>query len=98
MDCWHRQIEKSDSEAEVVREASDFLELWSPRELEPLTLGWRDVHIQSAADIERMKKWVVEELDVEHSLSPETRQLRELGDYLWHAAARIGELRRARAA
>jgi len=98
MDCWHRQIEKSATEADVVRGASDFLELWSPRELEPLTLGWREVNIESAADIERMKKWVVEELDAEHSLAPGARELRELGDYLWHAAARIGEIRRATAA
>jgi len=95
MDCWHREIDRSGTEADVVRSASDFLALWSPRELEPLTLGWRAVNIEDATDIERLKRRVVEELDVEHAIDPEARGLRELGDYLWHAAARIGEIRRS---
>ena len=88
MDCWHREIERSHTEAEVVRSARDFLTLWSPRELAPVTLGWRDLSIESAADIERLKRWTVEESHGE---------LPELGDYFWHAAARIAEIRGARA-
>ena len=98
MDCWHREIEKSGSETEVVEGARDFLALWSPRELEPLTLGWREMHIESATDIERMKTWLVEELDAEYSVAPGAQELRELGSYLWHASARISELRGSRAA
>ncbi len=94
MDCWHREIERSGTEAEVVRSARDFLALWSPRELEPLTLGWREVRIENATDIERVKRWLVEDLPGELSVSPGAADLRELGDYLWHAAARIGEIRR----
>ena len=84
MSCWHREIERSRTEAEVVGSARDFLALWSPRELEPLTLGWRDLRIESAEDIERVKRWALED----------ARELSELGDYFWHAAARIGEIRR----
>jgi hypothetical protein len=84
MSCWHREIERSRTEAEVVGSARDFLALWSPRELEPLTLGWRDLRIENADDVERVKRWALED----------ARELSELGDYLWHAAARIGELRR----
>lgn len=94
MDCWHREIEHSRTEAEVVGSARDFLALWSPRELEPLTLGWRDLRIESAADIERVKRWAVDELGGELSLVPGARELSPLGDYFWHAAARIGEIRR----
>jgi hypothetical protein len=94
VDCWHRELERAGSEAEVIRNASDFLALWSPQELAPLTLGWRDVHLESAADLERMKKWLVEDLGGELSIAPEAAQLRDLGDYFWHAAARIGEIRR----
>lgn len=91
MDCWHREIERSGTEAEVVSSAQDFLALWSPRELAPLTLGWRDVRIESAADIARMKKWLV---DDGAACATDFRELRELGDYFWHASARIEEIRR----
>ena len=87
MDCWHREIERSRTEAEVVAGAAGFMSLWSSRELEPVTLGWRHVDIQSPDDIERVKKWLVEDL------RPEVQPLRELGDYLWHASERIREIR-----
>jgi hypothetical protein len=91
MDCWHREIDKSGTEADVVRNTSEFLALWSPRELAPLTLGWREVRVESADDIQRVKKWIFEDLD----RTPEMAQLSELGDYFWHAASRIGEIRRS---
>jgi len=94
MDCWHRGIDQSRTEAEVVGSARDFLALWSPRELEPLTQGWREVRIESAADIERLKRWAVDEMGGKISLVQGARELNALGDYLWHAAARIGEIRR----
>ena len=87
MDCWHREIERSRTEAEVVVGAADYMALWSARELEPVTLGWRHVSIESADDVERVKNWLVEDL------RPEVQPLRELGDYLWHAAERIREIR-----
>jgi hypothetical protein len=89
MDCWHQRIERSGTEAEVVEGARDFLFLWSPRELEPLTLGWRDMRIESAEDVVRMKQWLIEDAD----MTPQP--LRELGEYMWHAATRISELRGA---
>jgi len=94
MDCWHRRIDRSRTEAEVVRSAGDFMALWSPRELAPVTRGWREVNIENVDDLERVKKWVVDDLGGEISALPEAQPLRELGDYLWHAAARIKEIRR----
>lgn len=91
MDCWQREIRRSGTEDDVVRSARDFLALWSPGELAPVSLGWRPLKIESAADIERMKKWVVDDLGTD----PEARHLAELGDYLWQAAARIREIRGA---
>lgn len=85
MDCWRREIGKSRTEAEVVRNAVEFMALWSPRELAPVTRGWRKVEIQSAEDLERVTRWVVEE--------PAAEPLRELGEYLWYASARIREIR-----
>ena len=93
MDCWHREIERSRTEAEVVGSAADFMALWSPRELAPVTLGWREVTIENADDLERVKKWLVEDLGGGGSTLPGAEPLRELGDYLWHAAERIREIR-----
>ena len=86
MDCWHREIERSQTEAEVVGGAADFMALWSPQELARVTMGWRPVSIGNAEDLERVKKWLLEDGD---------GPLRELGDYLWHASARIREIRGA---
>ena len=88
MDCWHREIERSRTEAEVVRSAGDFMALWSPRELAPVTRDCRELAIANAADLERVKKWVVEDVG-----GGEATPLRELGDYLWYASARIRQIR-----
>jgi hypothetical protein len=95
MDCWHREIERSKTEAEVLGSAADFISLWSPRELSPVTKGWRPVAIKSADDLERVKKWVIEDVGYAVPTAPEIAPLRELGDYLWHASTRIREIRRS---
>ena len=64
-----------------------------PRELAPVTLGWREVRIENADDVERVKKWLVDDLGPEVSMLPDGEPLRELGDYFWHAAERIREIR-----
>jgi hypothetical protein len=87
MDCWQREIARSRTEAEVVRNAVDFMALWSPRELAPVTRGWRPVKIENAEDLERVKTWVVEDA------GGDSTPLRELGDYLWYASERIREIR-----
>jgi hypothetical protein len=90
MDCWRREIGRSRTEAEVVRNAVEFMALWSPRELAPVARGCR-VDIHDAADLERVSKWVVEDLPA--VAPPDAAPLRELGEYLWYAAARIREIR-----
>ena len=92
MDCWHREIENATTEAEVASSASDYLSLWAPGELEPLTQGWRELRIENAADIDRMKSWLTEGPATSYTAAP----LRELAGYFWHAAARIVEIRRSR--
>ena len=87
MDCWQREIARSRTEAEVVRNAVDFMALWSPRELAPVTRGWRPVKIENAEDLERVKNWVVEDVG-----AGDSTPLRELGDYLWYASARIRQI------
>jgi len=89
MNCWQREIERSRTEAEVVHTARDFLSLWSADELAPVSMGWRPLRIESATDIHRMKKWIVDDLGGD----PAASHLGELGDYLWLADSRIHELR-----
>jgi len=84
MNCWHDEIDRSLTESDVVRSARDYLALWAPAELMPLTLGWRELKVEDAADIARVKAWLTE-----------TPQLRELAAYFWHASARIEEIRRS---
>ncbi len=97
MDCWHQAIDKATTESEVVKGASDYLFLWAPQELAPVTQGWRDLRIETVSDIERLKSWLVEGVASAHSIAPQAAELRELASYFWHAAARIREIRRARA-
>lgn len=85
MDCWHDEIDRATTEADVVRQAREYLSLWAPGELAPLTQGWRDLTVNCAADVARVKQWFTE-----------TPHLRELAAYFWHAAARIEEIRRSR--
>jgi hypothetical protein len=85
MDCWHDEIDRATTEAEVIRNARDYLWLWSPSELTPVTLGWRELKIESPADIARTNRWLAQ-----------TPQLRDLAAYFRHAAARIETLRRSR--
>jgi hypothetical protein len=94
MDCWRHEIDGAATENEVVRIAADYLFLWTPRELAPIALGWRDLRLESAADVERMKGWLVEGVSGAHSISRDAAALRELASYIWHAASRIQELRR----
>ena len=96
MDCWHHEIDRAATEAEVVKSASDYLFLWAPQELAPLTQGWRNLRIETAADIERLKSCLIEGVASAHSIAPQAAALRELASYFWHAAGRINEIRRAR--
>jgi hypothetical protein len=95
MDCWHDEIERAQSEADVIRLAQDYLFLWSPQELAPLTMGWREIRVDTAADIERIRKWLAEGLAGSLSASQGAAQLRVLRDYFWHAAMRLRELHAA---
>ena len=91
MDCWHRKLDQASTEAEVASHAADYLALWAPSELEPLTLGWREVRVESGEDIARVKSWL---LDSPHVADPNT-PLHDLAGYFWHAAERIDRIRRA---
>ena len=94
MDCWHHEIDKATTEDDVVRSASDYLQLWAPRELDPMQLGLIDMSIESPADIERVKRWLSDPSPMAVNPSHDAH-LKELTGYFWHAASRLGELRQS---
>jgi hypothetical protein len=95
MDCWHHEIDKARTEDEVVQSASDYLQLWAPRELDPMQLGLIDMSIESTDDIERVKRWLSDNGPI--AVSPtHNAHLKELTGYFWHAASKIGEIRQSR--
>jgi len=94
MDCWHHEIDKAKTVDEVVQSASDYLQLWAPRELDPMQLGLIDMEIDSPEDIERVKRWLCE--NQPSAVSPtHSAHLKELTGYFWYAASRVGEIRQA---
>ena len=96
MDCWHHEIDKASSIDDVVRSASDYLQLWAPREIDPMQLGLVDMHIESPDDIERVKRWLAD--NEPRAVNPtHNAHLKELTGYFWHAATRVGQLRQASA-
>jgi hypothetical protein len=92
MDCWHEELDRAHTAAEVVRKAGDYLFLWAPQELEPITMGWRPLNIETPADVERIKNWLVEGAASAHSIAPNAGALRELASYFWHASTRLREI------
>ncbi len=54
------------------------------------------MRIDTAADIERMKRWTVDELGARLSLTQGARELSVLRDYFWRAAERIADIRQER--
>jgi len=91
MNCWHHELEQAHTEDDVARNAREYLALWAPRELEPVTLGWREMRVDSGDDVRLLRTWLI--------ASPEAgdphASLHELAGYFWHAAERIESIRRA---
>lgn len=94
MDCWHHEIDKATTEREIVRNASDYLVLWAPKELEPINLGLTDLRIETPDDIERVKRWLGDNRLKPNAGSRDSAHVQELAHYFSHAAARLGELRK----
>ena len=95
MDCWHHEIEKAETEDEVVRSACDYLVLWTPREIDPVRGGTVNMSIQSPDDIDRVTSWLSDHEST--AVSPiHTAHMKELTGYFRHASSRLGEIRQAR--
>ncbi len=94
MDCWHHEIDKAKTEAEIVRSACDYLTLWAPRELDPVHIGLAEMRIETPDDIERVKRWLGDDAIAARTGNTNKAHMKELAKYFSHAACRIGEIRR----
>ncbi len=93
MDCWHHEMEKATSEAEIVKNAGDYLKLWAPREIAPWRLGLSEMRIADGGDIERVNFHLSAAAPKSKPASASDSHLRELASYFSRASTRIGELR-----
>jgi hypothetical protein len=96
MDCWRHELETAASEAEVMKCATDYLRLWAPRGMTPVSIGLDELKIRSTSDIEVVKRRLSDAPPFSDAGTREGAHVRELADYFWRAAARIGELRGGR--
>ena len=97
MDCWHHELEKAASEAEIMKSATDYLRLWAPREMTPMTIGLDELKIRCTDDIETVKRSLSDNPSYVDAKTRDGAHVRELAEYFWRASARIGELRRSHA-
>ena len=93
MDCWHHELENAASEAEIMKSATDYLRLWTPREMNAMSLGLEELKIRSTDDIETVKRRLSDSPGFSDAKTREGSHVRELTAYFWRASARIGELR-----
>jgi hypothetical protein len=95
MDCWEQELEKARTEAEVLQSATDYLQLWAPRELDPMNLGLVELRIESPDDIERVRRSLKAGHTLQDTTSRQAAHLRQLASYLGEAAQRVTQLRAA---
>ena len=93
MDCWYEELDKASNEDEVLRSATDYLQLWAPRQLDPMNLGLIELRIESGDDIERVRRSLKGSASLAAPSTPQAAHLRELATYFGHAATRMRELR-----
>jgi hypothetical protein len=94
MDFWHHEIDRAQSEADIVRSASDYLGLWAPKELSPAALGLREMRLKSSDEVVLVNYRLSDHPEKVASTERQAAHLRELAGYFGHAAARIFDIRR----
>ena len=93
MDWWRDELEKATSQDEILRGATDFLQCWAPRELDPMNLGLIEMRIDSAEDIDRVRRSLEKRHTLPETTSTQEAHLKELASYLGDAACKVEELR-----
>ena len=93
MDWWRDELEKATSQDQILQGATDFLQCWAPRELDPMNLGLIEMRIETAEDIDRVRRSLEKRHTLPQTTVTQEAHLQELASYLGHAASKVEELR-----
>ncbi len=93
MDAWLQEIERAMTEGEVVAAARDYCSLLHPRELLALPKDCREIHIDTEADIPRVRRKLSAGFAAVDDPDADVERVRVLVDYMSRAEKRLGELR-----
>jgi len=95
MQSWIREIERAQTEAEVVATTRDYVSLWSPAELSQFPEDCRQIRIDTQADIARWRDKLAD--GYARSRAPDgSERLQDLVSLVARASDRLGEIRTSR--
>lgn len=95
MQSWIREIERAQTEAEVVATTRDYVSLWSPSELAQFPEDCRQIRIDTQADIARWRDKLAD--GYARSRVPDgSERLQDLVSLVARANERLGEIRTSR--
>ena len=93
MESWLKDIEGARNEAEVVRHARDYCSLMHPRDFASLPTGYRELSIESGADISAAREKLARGYSEARAHASEVQNLRSLISLLTRADERLAELK-----
>jgi hypothetical protein len=93
MNSWFRAIERATTEAEVVAQARDYFSLLHPRDLAALPEDVRQVRVDDAADIPRLRERLEACGAVATARAFDAEKVADLLAYVSRASAKLGEFR-----
>ncbi len=93
MNAWFKEVDRATTEAELVSHARDYCALMHPRDLAPLPVECREIHIETDSDIPRLREKLAKGYADIRSHASEVEKLGELVSYLAKVSERLGEIR-----
>ena len=95
MNSWLKELDRAQTEAEVVATTRDYVSLWAPPELRPLPEDCRQIRIDTQADIARWRDKLAEGY-ARARVGDNSERLHDLVSLVARASERLGEIRAAR--
>jgi hypothetical protein len=93
MNAWFKEVDRATTEAELVSNARDYCALMHPRDLAPLPMDCREIHIETDSDIPRLREKLAKGYAGVRNHASEVEKLGELVSYLAKVTERLGEIR-----
>jgi hypothetical protein len=93
MNVWFKEVDRATTEAELISNARDYCALLHPRDLAPLPVDCREIHIETDSDIPRLREKLAKGYAGVRNHASEVEKLGELVNYLAKVTERLGEIR-----